>query len=60
MSKRILFKKVATMHGKGEFAKIEGNIGNLPVEADTDFNVLPKHVNNNALVSIKLKGHLGK
>ena len=47
------------MHGKGEFAKIEGNIGNLPVEADTDFNVLPKHVNNNALVSIKLKGHLG-
>ena len=42
--KKILFKKVAAMRGKEEFAKIEGNIGNIPVETDTDFNVLPRPV----------------
>ena len=26
ISKRILFKKVAVMHGKGKFAKIKGNM----------------------------------
>ena len=35
MSQRILFKKVAIMHGKGEFAKIKRNICNIPVETDT-------------------------
>ena len=32
-SKRILFKKIATMHGKGEFSKIKGGICNIPIEA---------------------------
>ena len=35
ISKRILFKKVSIMHGKGEFAKIKGNICNITVETDT-------------------------
>ena len=46
------------MHGKGEFAKIKGNICNIPVETDTVPNMLPRPVNNNGLVIIKLKRHL--
>ena len=58
ISKRILFKKVAIMHGKGEFSKIKGNICNIRVETDTISNVLPRPVNNNGLVLAKLKRHL--
>ena len=43
-SKRILFKKVAIMHGKGEFSKIKRNICNIPVEIDTVCNVLPRPI----------------
>ena len=32
-SKRILFKKIAVIHGKGEFFKIKGSICNVPIEA---------------------------
>ena len=46
------------MHGKGEFAKIKGNICNVPLETDTVCNVLPRHINNNGLVFVKLKRHL--
>ena len=49
ISKKILFKKVALMHGKREFAKTKGNICNIPVETDTVCNVLPRPVNNNGL-----------
>ena len=58
ISKRILFKKVAVMHGKDEFAKIKGNICNIPVETDTVYNVLPRPVKNNGLVIVKLKRYL--
>ena len=46
------------MHGKGEFAKIKGSIWNIRVETDTVFNVLPRPINNNGLVLVKLKCHL--
>ena len=46
------------MHGKGGFAKIKGNICNIPVETDTVCNVLPRPVNNNGPVLVKLKHHL--
>ena len=46
------------MHGKGEFAKIKGNICNVALETDTVCNVLPRHINNNGLVFVKLKRHL--
>lgn len=29
ISKKILFKKVAIMHGKGELTKLKGNISNI-------------------------------
>ena len=58
ISKRILFKKVAIMHGKGEFVKIVGNICNILVETDMVFNVLPRPINNNGLVLAKLKRQL--
>ena len=32
ISKRILFKKIAIRHGKGEFAKIKRSICNVPIE----------------------------
>ena len=46
------------MHGKGEFGKLKRNICNIPVETDTVCNVLPRPVNNNELVLVKLKCHL--
>ena len=58
ISRRILFKKVAIMHGKGEFSKIKGNICNVPIETQSVCNVLPKPVNNNGLIIVKLKCHL--
>ena len=33
ISKRISFKKIGIMHGKGEFFKIKGSISNIPIEA---------------------------
>ena len=53
-----MFKKVAIMHGKGEFSKIKGNICNVPIETESVCNVLPKPVNNNGLIIVKLKCHL--
>ena len=32
ISKRILFKKIAIMHGEGEFSKIKGSICNIYFE----------------------------
>ena len=42
ISKRIIFKKIAIMHGKGEFAKIKGSICNIPTEAANICNILSK------------------
>ena len=58
ISKRMLFKKFAIMHGKGGFAKVKESICNIPVETDTVCNVLPRPVNNNGFVIVKLKRHL--
>ena len=58
ISKRILLKNVAIMHRKVEFAKIKGDICNIPLETDTVCNVLPRPINNNGLVLVKLKRHL--
>ena len=55
MSKRILFKKIAIMHGKGEFSKIKGNIINVPVETENIFNILPRSCDSNGLIIVKLK-----
>ena len=54
----MLFRKVAIMHGKGEFAKVKGNICNIHIETDNVCNELPRPVNNNKLVIVKLKYHL--
>ena len=58
ISKRILFKKVAIMHGKGEFTKTKGNIYNIPVEKENVCNVLFRLVDNNGLIIVKLNRHL--
>ena len=42
ISKRLLFKKIAIMHGKGELSKIKENICNIPVEAVIICNILPR------------------
>ena len=57
ISKRILFKNVEIIHGKEKFAKIKGNICNIPVEADTVSNVLQRPINNNGLVLVKRQRH---
>ena len=57
ISKRILFKKVEIIHGKGKFAKIKKNICNIPVETDTVSNVLQRPINNNGLVLVKRQRH---
>ena len=58
ISKRITFKKVAIMHGKGEFAKIKGNICNIPNEAANICNILPRPADSNGLIVVKLKRDL--
>ena len=32
LSRRIVFKKIAIMHGKGEYAKIKDSICHIPIE----------------------------
>ena len=46
------------MYGKGEFSKIKGNILNVPIETESICNVLPRPVNNNGFIIVKLKRHL--
>ena len=46
------------MHGKREFSKRKGNICNIPAETETVCNVLPRPINNNEHILIKLKRHL--
>ena len=56
VSQIILFKKVLIMHGKGQFAKIKGNIFNVPIDTSNIFKVLP--TDSNRLILVKLKRHL--
>ena len=46
ISKRI-FKKIAIMHVKGEFAKIKGSICNIPIAAVNICNILPRPADSN-------------
>ena len=42
ISKRTIFKKMAIMHGKWEFAKLKGSICNIPIEAANICNILSR------------------
>lgn len=55
VSKRILFKKIAVVHGKGEFSKIKDTICNVPIEVDQTCIVLPRGSDSNGVVFVKLK-----
>ena len=55
---RIIFKKLAIMHGKGEFAKIKGSICNILIETANICNNLPIPADSNGLIVVKLKGDL--
>ena len=56
--KRILFKKIAIMHGKGEFSKIKDTICNMPIEVANVCNILPRPGVSNGLTPVKLKRDL--
>ena len=58
ISKRILFKKIAIMHGNGEFFKIKGSICNIPAEAGNICNLLPRPPVSSGLIVVKLKRDL--
>ena len=58
ISKRIIFKKIAIMHGKGEFANIKGSICNIPIETANICNILPRPADSNGLIVVKLKQDL--
>ena len=58
ISKRIIFKKIAIMHGKWEFAKIKGSTCNIPIEAANICNILPSLADSNGLIVVKLKQDL--
>ena len=54
----MIFKKIAIMHGKKEFAKIKRTICNVPIETANIYNVLPRPADSNGLILIKLKQNL--
>ena len=43
---------------KGQFAKIKGAICNVPIEADNICNILPRGIDSNGLILLKLKRKL--
>ena len=58
-SKRLLFKKIAIMHGKGEFSNIKGSIcNNIAAEPAKICNILPRPAISNGLIVVKLKRDL--
>ena len=42
-----IFKKITLMHRKEEIAKIKGSICNVPIEAATICNILPRPADSN-------------
>ena len=58
IAQRILFKKIAIMHGKGEFSKIKGTICNVPFETSSVSKILPRAADSNGLIIVKLKRDL--
>ena len=57
IGKRILFSKIIIMP-KSQFAKIKGALCNVPIEADTICNILPRGIDSNGLIMLKLKRKL--
>ena len=55
LSRRIVFKKIAIMHGKGKYAKIKDSICHIPIEAAHICNILPRPADSNGLIVVKLK-----
>ena len=55
LSKRIFFKKIAIMHGKGEFSKIKGSLWDILIEASSICNILPRPAVSSGLIAVKLK-----
>ena len=55
ISKRTLFKKIATMYGRGEFSKIKGNLCNIQIEAANQCNILPRSEVSIGLIVVELK-----
>ena len=49
ISKGILLKKIAIIHGKGEFSKINGSIWNVPIKAANIWIILPRPEVSNRL-----------
>ena len=49
------FKKIAIMYGKGEFAKINGRICNISIEAANICNILSRPSDSKAWIVVKLK-----
>ena len=58
VSKRILFKKITIMHGKGEFSKIKQSICNFPIETVNICNILPWPEVSDGLIVGMLNGIL--
>ena len=54
ISTTIIFKKIAIMHGKGEFAKNNGSICNIPIKTANICNVLPRTADSNKVIVVKL------
>ena len=52
ISRGIIVKKIAIMHGKGEVAKINGSTCNIPIETANKCNILPSHADSNELIVV--------
>ena len=53
--KKITFKKIATMHGKGEISKIKRTFYNFLIEASNIRNILPRLEFSEGSIFLKLK-----
>ena len=58
ISKRILFKEIVIIHGKGELSKIKGSICKIPIKTANICNILPIPAVSNGLVFVKFKWDL--
>ena len=55
ISKRVLFKKIAVLCGKGGFSKIKGSICNVPIEAAKICNILTRLAVSNESLNKSIK-----
>ena len=53
--KKITFKKIATMHGKGEISKIKRTFYNFLIEVSNIRNILPRLEFSEGSIFLKLK-----